>query len=401
MLQPWLTLLAVLVGHFGFWLIWFNRLNATGLKRHVIKRIEKGVALLALVIPFLVYVADSPATGRWLFESHDWWPNSAPIFNIWALFSLVSLILVGPVWLWSRRELWPPRHLLSEEVQHFDVAKETNQSLVIDPLFHRCSRLPGNQITQLTVTHKQLRLPRPVSGVDGLKIGHLSDIHLTGKISQQYYRFAIDRLLDSEPDLIVVSGDIIDYERCLPWLEPVLGALRAPSGVCFVLGNHDRRLNDIDGLVSRLQQLGLHDLGARELVIQLPSGSRIRLQGNERPWFNRHVSNAPAELHHSRGGQLADELLIGVSHSPDQIPWARSRALDLMLAGHTHGGQIRIPGIGPLVAPSYYGSRFASGLFYLPPTLMHVSRGLCGVHPFRWFCPPEISILTLRSPEGI
>ncbi len=70
-----------------------------------------------------------------------------------------------------------------------------------------------------------------------------------------------------------------------------------------------------------------------------------------------------------------------------------------MLAGHTHGGQIRIPLVGPLVAPSHYGSEFASGVFYLKPTLMHVSRGLSGVHPFRWFCPPEISILTLRNPS--
>ena len=93
-------------------------------------------------------------------------------------------------------------------------------------------------------------------------------------------------------------------------------------------------------------------------------------------------------------------LRIGVSHSPDQIGWARRERLDLMLAGHTHGGQIRFPVIGPLVAPSHYGSQFASGVFYLKPTLMHVSRGLSGVHPFRWLCPPEVSVLTLRAKQN-
>ena len=66
-------------------------------------------------------------------------------------------------------------------------------------------------------------------------------------------------------------------------------------------------------------------------------------------------------------------------------------------AGHTHGGQIRLPIVGPIVAPSRYGVKYASGLFHEPPTLMHVSRGVCGVHPLRFNCPPELALLTLVS----
>jgi uncharacterized protein len=397
MLQSWLILLAVLLGHFGFWLIWFNRINATGLKRYVIKRIEKGVAALALCIPVLVYWAHVTAINQWLFRGQAVWPENAPIFTVWGIVSLATFFLAGPLWLWTRRGLRPPKHLLEEVVDHIDVAAQFDQPLVIERIFERCWRLPGNQITDLTVTHKLLELPRAVKGVDGMKIGHLSDIHLTGKISQLYYDYAIEKLLAAAPDLIVISGDIIDYDRCLCWLEPVLGKLRAPLGCCFVLGNHDRRLSDIDGLVESLTRLGLHDLGVCGLSFRLSSGTMVRIMGNENPWFDRH----PEGDADSPEPDANTELRIGVSHSPDQIPWARAQRLDLMLAGHTHGGQIRIPGIGPVVAPSYYGSRFASGLFYLPPTLMHVSRGLCGVHPFRWFCPPEVSILTLRSPQGI
>ncbi len=69
-----------------------------------------------------------------------------------------------------------------------------------------------------------------------------------------------------------------------------------------------------------------------------------------------------------------------------------------MLAGHTHGGQIRFPRIGPILAPSRYGVRFASGVFHLPPMVMHVSRGLSGLQPLRFNCPPELARLVLRAP---
>jgi predicted MPP superfamily phosphohydrolase len=67
-----------------------------------------------------------------------------------------------------------------------------------------------------------------------------------------------------------------------------------------------------------------------------------------------------------------------------------------MLAGHTHGGQICFPLIGPILAPSHYGVRYAAGTFDLPPTLMHVSRGVSGLQPLRFNCPPELAKLVLR-----
>jgi uncharacterized protein len=392
---PLLVTIAVLGGHFGFWLLLFNRINATGLERYVIKRIEKVFMLAALMIPIVVYAIAYREVIQW-FSAGSWWPSGSAIFNAWGWLMLGSAAIAGPLWLFSRRHLIPPTHLLKQEVKHFDVASVYKDTLILDDKFRRCAKLPLNQITQLEVTHKELELPRAVEGIAGLRIGHISDIHLTGKISQDYYHFAIDRLLEGKPDLVVIAGDIIDYARCLPWLEPVFKRLETPLGCSYVLGNHDRRLGDVTPVVTQLQQLGLHDLGEKDWRVELPSGAKLWLTGNERPWFKRqkHESmDAPSVVE-------PNELRIGVSHSPDQIGWARRQRLDLLLAGHTHGGQIRIPLVGPLVAPSHYGSQFASGVFYLKPTLMHVSRGLSGVHPFRWFCPPEISILTLRNPAG-
>jgi predicted MPP superfamily phosphohydrolase len=82
---------------------------------------------------------------------------------------------------------------------------------------------------------------------------------------------------------------------------------------------------------------------------------------------------------------------------PGQFAFARDNAFDLMLAGHTHGGQIRLPGLGALISPSWHGWHYASGVFHEPPTVMHVSRGISGKQPIRLNCPPEIAILMLTS----
>jgi uncharacterized protein len=85
-----------------------------------------------------------------------------------------------------------------------------------------------------------------------------------------------------------------------------------------------------------------------------------------------------------------------LAHTPDRLRWAREHEIDLVIAGHTHGGQIRAPLLGPIVAPSHHGVRYASGTFFESPTLMHVSRGVSGLTPLRWNCSPEITRLVLK-----
>ena len=86
-----------------------------------------------------------------------------------------------------------------------------------------------------------------------------------------------------------------------------------------------------------------------------------------------------------------------LSHTPDNINWARQRSVDLMLAGHVHGGQIRLPLIGSIFCPSRYSRRYDCGTFFEAPTVMHVSRGLAGQHPLRYGCRPEVTRLILTG----
>ncbi|HMO37367.1 MAG TPA: hypothetical protein PKA06_15115, partial [Gemmatales bacterium] len=83
-------------------------------------------------------------------------------------------------------------------------------------------------------------------------------------------------------------------------------------------------------------------------------------------------------------------------HSPDQYSWAVKEKFNLVLAGHNHGGQIRIPGFGSIFVPSKTGRSYDQGVFQKGNTVMHVSKGLSGGHPVRYFCRPEATWLTLR-----
>lgn len=395
---PWILILILLLGNCGFWLFCFNRINATALHRKTIKKIEKIFIILCFVIPLAIAGVEGHQIWAWLTgESPGWLPSSSPIFLGYGCWCLGSFVVLGSSWLESRLWLIPPKHLIASETTRFDVHQEVDGGSPGTKLTHFLRSLPGNEICHLTVTRKQLRLARSIPGVNGLKIGHCSDLHFTGQLRLEHYRFVFDQLMACEPDMIIISGDIIDYEKCLHFIDELFPALQAELGCSFVLGNHDRRLIDLAQLSNQLQSLGHFDLGRANQSIAIGDRTTIELVGNEIPWLSRHENGKPSFPSTEEAEDEQDVLRICVSHAPDQIHWARQRKADLMLAGHTHGGQIRLPGIGPIVAPSFQGTRFASGTFYLAPTLMHVSRGVAGTHPVRWRCPPEISLLTLLS----
>ncbi|MFM9069268.1 MAG: metallophosphoesterase, partial [Planctomycetota bacterium] len=94
------------------------------------------------------------------------------------------------------------------------------------------------------------------------------------------------------------------------------------------------------------------------------------------------------------------EFRLLLAHSPDQWRWAREHQFQLVLAGHTHGGQIVFPGIGPVIAPSLDGVEYAGGVYEVAGRVMHVSRGISGKTPVRWHCPPEVTLLTLVSDRA-
>ena len=162
-----------------------------------------------------------------------------------------------------------------------------------------------------------------------------------------------------EPEIVALTGDLLDKTQCIDWVPETLGRLKARYGVYYLFGNHDLRV-DWQRLRRVMDDCGLVYLGGRWKVIEV-RGQPVLLAGNELPWFKpaADLSACPP-----RSG-VPFRLLL--AHSPDQLPWARKGDGDLLLAGHNHGGQIRLPLIGPVFSPSRYGVQYASGLFHAPP----------------------------------
>ena len=121
----------------------------------------------------------------------------------------------------------------------------------------------------------------------------------------------------------------------------------------------------------------------------------VILAGNELPWFVPAADLRDCPPRAAPSGPPR----IGLAHTPDQLDWACANEFDLLLAGHTHGGQICLPLVGPLFVPSIVGVRYAAGVFGRGPTVLHVTRGVSGELPVRWNCPPEIVRLVVRCPK--
>ena len=390
-------LLVICVGHTGFWLACFNRINAMGISRSAIKRTEKIIILLWATIPLVLVAVHWNSIGEWLVGNRNWSDQPVWVLLYW-MFCCGFFSIVGPFWLATRIPLrFPPDQLIDTKLHRWNAVEEIGNSIYCGSLCRLSSRLPFNQIGHLELSIKRLDFPQLNKLGRPLKIAHISDLHLTGYMSNDFYTFALEQVMQHEPDMIILSGDIIDYDHMLPQVGPILSKLRAPYGCYFLLGNHDRRLSDPTAFRKLVVSLGWHDVGKESVSVALENG-RLYLVGNEKPWFpHAHEEwSAPADPTFSPEW----ELRIAVAHSPDQFGWAVNLKADLMLCGHTHGGQARFPIIGPIVAPSWHGSRFASGIFLRENTLMHVSRGLSGVHPVRFRCMPEVSILELHGERA-
>ena len=388
MMKPyvwWIIVAAVLIGHFGLNLAIYNRLNAVGLRRRTVKLWVKLFFVFTIGLPLVVLyfqwdLVVDVLQGR---------PQSLPIpiaLQIYSWLCLTSWVWLGLPWL-----LWRPRFGLEwmpvqRDCEVVAVDDHVDSSLALTRSCKLQSRFPGNQIFELAVESIELPVVHLPKQLDGYRVAHLSDIHLTGDVHPDFTRYVVERATQWQPDLMALTGDIIDKQHCIDWLEEIFSPAAARDGCYYVLGNHDTRVVDSTQTRDAMDRAGWTDLGGRAVNCRLANVDAT-LIGNEHPWFPRPDLSPDAE------GRL--RLLL--SHSPDQIRWARRHGITLMLAGHTHGGQGRLPMLGPLLSPSFHGSRYASGDFFISPTTMHVSRGLSGTHLLRVNCRPELSLLTLRA----
>ena len=246
--------------------------------------------------------------------------------------------------------------------------------------------------------HKRLvveRLDVAIEGLapafDGYRIAFLSDFHYSAVVPDWWVVGAVSTAMKLQPDLVLLGGDYLSHSvRFAPSLAGLLRPLAARDGVFGVLGNHDHYVG------ADLVRATLRDAGVVEL-----RNARVLVRRGEAVLAVAGVGDLQYDVidfQSALAGVPGDAPRIVLSHHPDVFAhWPSELRLDLMLAGHTHGGQAYLPLLGPPYVPSQFGFRYLRGLIEERGRRLYVSRGIgAGGLPLRWRCPPELTLVVLR-----
>ena len=227
----------------------------------------------------------------------------------------------------------------------------------------------------------------PVSGLPpalrGLRIGVMTDIHRSQAVPHELVAGAVHMLMAEKPDVIVLGGDYISFgdRRYVQRAADALAGLSAPHGVLAVMGNHD---DDRDMPAA---------LAAKGFTVLRDARTRLTIRGEPIEFAGiRFWTYKVAEIAHVLRGALPLTFLL--AHSPKRVLEAQQLAVPAVISGHTHGGQIVLPGIGAIAAREF---PVVAGLAQRQGTSIFVSRGVGTVYvPVRINCPPEVAVLTLE-----
>ncbi|MBI2320912.1 MAG: metallophosphoesterase [Chloroflexi bacterium] len=261
------------------------------------------------------------------------------------------------------------------------------------------SRLRG----RLVLERVALPVPDLPPALDGLRLLHLSDLHLRatdGDLADEVRAFSALR-----PDLTVVTGDLIEDDAGIPLAASLVRDLAGRDSTFVVLGNHDyirygfggQKMtsfrNDVPRLCAALAQAGATVLRNAWATAQ-PRGTALHVVGVDDP----HLGYDALDV--ATAGLPADGPRLLLSHSPDILPQAVAHGLRVVIAGHTHGGQVVLPLLGAVKTATRLRLPRPAGLLRWRSATIYVSRGVHGALPIRFNCPPEVGLLTLRPADA-
>jgi uncharacterized protein len=258
-----------------------------------------------------------------------------------------------------------------------------------------CGEIARHELQLVFRTITVPRLPDPFAG---FKIVQISDFHFHEFTEASFLEGVVRKVNEVAPDLVVLTGDFVSSKPLPPRFSvsmgyhcaELLGRIQCPLRYA-ILGNHDVLVSShavTDALLThRIPVL------ANTSVALERDGRRVWLAGTHDALEAR--PDLDAALPAARNPD--QEPLILLTHEPDFADHAVGRQISLIFSGHTHGGQIRFPFLPPLLLPEM-GTKYVEGLFRLPDGMqLYVNRGIGAVNlPFRFRCPPEISVITLQ-----
>jgi predicted MPP superfamily phosphohydrolase len=235
---------------------------------------------------------------------------------------------------------------------------------------------------------------------DGFRLVQLSDLHCSDKVGPEFVDESIDLALAERPDLVVVTGDFIHHGfRHVARAAAHVRRLKSPHGVFAVLGNHDYSIRNALGI---RRHRDLHQAVADALAAE-----GVRVLRNETVRLKRHGAtldlagvddlwSRTCDLERAFAGCDPSRPRVVLAHNPRTVEHLAGRRCDLMLSGHTHGGQVHLPRLGRVVL-GRKARRYAAGMYQLPGTWLYVNKGVGFGWRLRYNVRPEVAVLILRS----
>lgn len=245
--------------------------------------------------------------------------------------------------------------------------------------------------------------------VDGFKIVAVSDLHAGANfIDDEKVRRIVNKINEQNPDLVVLLGDYISYgyfdkrsaRMPVSQIAENLRGIQSKYGTFAILGNSDEAY--IQEIRTDFEKIGVKVLYDETATVDV-NGENIRLLGMRDKMISGDWSDISKNLKRILQLESSNDKILALVHNPDYLPLITgdlsiSDNLSLILAGHTHGGQVRFPLIGTPIVPSEYGQKYAGGLVRDQETDMFVTTGIgTSIIPVRFGVPPEIAVLTIYA----
>lgn len=387
-----LTLMLVVAGLAHLWLQLLNRILLQVREGPLKNGAIQLSLLLIVVVPsvLLLVLRDNSAVNSALM----WEPTTSGARVLFATFGVVWLVGLwrGGVWLADR--LGPSRRVRTHDrVGIVTIPKMPAGRPRLPRLFG-----PLETTYDLELVERELVVPAMAAEFDGLTVAQVADVHYDPRIVPQGYYEALARVVAStQPDIVVFTGDFVNHPKWIRESIEYHAAMKGRLATLCVLGNHDYWTNPT--LVrDECRRRGLRPMHNHRWPLER-AGRRLIVAGTDEPWGGARTP-WQALMRKNPG-----DAVVLLSHTPQNAHKAARHGANLILSGHTHGGQYCLPLVGPLAVPSLLGHRYVHGVYRLgEECLLSVSRGIGsstdreGRLAGRLLCPPEVIIYTLRAP---
>ena len=248
------------------------------------------------------------------------------------------------------------------------------------------ARYALNEANTLSVEKIEIRLNRLPKNLEGFRLVHLSDIHHSPFTDIDHISRAVEIANELKPDIFVLTGDYVSHESAyIAPMAKVLGRLDAEFGTFACLGNHDH-WTDAEMVTNSL----------REANIRVLVNEGFRFTAKDASFWLAGVDDymvGKTDLRAALRGSFPDEMIMLLAHNPVILRQAARAGTDLILSGHTHGGQIKLRDDEKRILPR---RKLKNGLYRRRDTQIYITRGIgTVVLPVRYGCPPEISLIQL------